>query len=74
MTVVWVTGLPSSGKSTFARRLQYRLVDAVVLDGAEVRDAIGMHGYDERSRDAFYRALANLAALVGRQGFVAIVP
>jgi adenylylsulfate kinase len=73
VTVVWITGLPSSGKSTLAARLRERLARALVLDGDEVRDALGMHGYDAAARDAFYRALAGLAALVARQGLVAIV-
>jgi len=72
--VVWITGLPSSGKSTLAARLRQRLASAVVLDGDEVRAALDMHGYDPAARDAFYRALASLAALIARQGVVAIVP
>jgi adenylylsulfate kinase len=73
MTVVWITGLPSSGKSTLAARLQRRLAGAVVLDGDDVRTAIEMHGYDPAARDSFYRVLARLAALVARQGLIAIV-
>jgi adenylylsulfate kinase len=74
MTVVWITGLPSSGKSTLAARLQRRLANAIVLDGDEVRDVLGMHAYDSRGRYAFYRALSGLSALIARQGVVAIVP
>jgi adenylylsulfate kinase len=73
MTVVWITGLPSSGKSTLAARVQRHLAGAVVLDGDEVREAIEMHGYDRAARDSFYRVLARLAALVARQGVIAIV-
>lgn len=73
MTVVWITGLPASGKSTLAARLQRRIAHAILLDGDEVRAVLGMHGYDAAARDAFYRALAGLAALVARQGCVAIV-
>jgi adenylylsulfate kinase len=73
MTVVWITGLPSSGKSTLAVRLQQHLAGSVVLDGDEVREAIEMHGHDPPARDAFYRVLARLGALVARQGVIAIV-
>ncbi|MFT3917648.1 MAG: adenylyl-sulfate kinase [Anaeromyxobacteraceae bacterium] len=76
--VVWVTGLPSSGKSTFARALHDRLrrlgTPALVLDGDEVRAALSpTPGYDEEARAAFYATLADLAALLAGQGLVAIV-
>jgi adenylylsulfate kinase len=76
--VVWLTGLPASGKSTLARRLRDRLEaagrPAVLLDGDEVRAAlVPAPGYDEGGRDAFYATLARLAALLARQGLVAVV-
>jgi adenylylsulfate kinase len=77
--VVWVTGLPSSGKSTFALRLQERLRDlgrpSCILDGDEVRRAlVPAPGYTPEARDAFYATLARLAALVAAQGLVVVVP
>lgn len=76
--VVWLTGLPSSGKSTLARRVAERLRPqgpAVVLDGDEVRAAlVPAPGYDESGRDAFYETLARLAALLAGQGAVVLVP
>ena len=75
--IVWFTGLPSSGKTTLARRAQARLAaagrPAVVLDSDELRDALGAHAYGPGDRDRFYRALAALAALLARQGVVALV-
>ncbi|HUB08032.1 MAG TPA: adenylyl-sulfate kinase [Myxococcales bacterium] len=76
--VVWVTGRPSSGKSTFARRLDARLREAgrpsVILDGDAVRDALVPHpGFAPASRGRFYETLAALAALIARQGLVVIV-
>jgi adenylylsulfate kinase len=77
-TVIWITGLPASGKSTFARRVQLALGDAgraaIVLDGDEVRAILGADGYEAAARDAFYRALGRLAALVANQGLTAVVP
>ncbi len=72
--VVWLTGLPSSGKSTLARRVHERLPGAILLDGDEVRAAIAPDlGYTLPERDAFYAALARLAALLARQGRVVLV-
>lgn len=75
--IVWFTGLPSSGKTTLARRAQARLAAAgraaVVLDSDELRDALDAHSYAPGDRDRFYRAVAALAALIARQGVVALV-
>jgi adenylylsulfate kinase len=77
--VVWVTGLPASGKSTLAARLAGRLragrVPCAVLDGDEVRAALDLPaGRGEAERDRFYAALGRLAALLAGQGLVTIVP
>jgi adenylylsulfate kinase len=76
--VVWLTGLPASGKSTLAERLAARLrearVPSVVLDGDEVRDVlVPRPGHDDAGRDAFYQTLGGLAALLAHRGLVAIV-
>jgi len=79
-TIVWLTGLPSSGKSTLAERVLEELVacgqaNVLVLDGDAVRAAIRpLHGYDEAGRDAFYETLARLAALLAARGPVVLVP
>jgi adenylylsulfate kinase len=76
--VVWLTGLPRAGKSTLAERVRQRLQAnrrTVILDGDEVRDAlVPRPGYDDAARDGFYRTLANLAALLARQGLTVLVP
>jgi adenylylsulfate kinase len=77
--IVWITGLPSSGKSTLAVRLQRRLAEAggasCTLDGDEVRRAlVPAPGYTPEARDDFYATLARLAALIAAQGLVVIVP
>jgi len=76
--VVWITGLPSSGKSSLGQRLRARLLErgkpCALLDGDEVRDSlVPRPGYSPEERDAFYETLARLAALLSRQGMVVIV-
>jgi len=78
--IVWLTGLPSSGKSTLAQAVAASLRSSgreaiVVLDGDEARRALRPEpGYDVASRDAFYETLARLAALLARQGQLVLVP
>jgi adenylylsulfate kinase len=76
--VAWFTGLPSSGKSTLARRALARLqasgVPAALLDGDEVRRAlVPAPGYAPAEREAFYETLARLAALLASQGLAVLV-
>ena len=76
-TIIWFTGLPASGKSTLAERTRDALAAtgraAVVLDSDVVRDCIGASSYAADARDAFYRALAGLAAMIARQGVIALI-
>lgn len=77
--VVWITGLPSSGKSALAerawRRLSHEQRPSILLDGDAVRAAMRPPpGYDEEARAHFYETLSNLAALLAHQGHVVIVP
>ena len=75
--IAWFTGLPSSGKTTLARRVRVRLAEAgrvsVLLDSDELRDLLGAHSYDPDDRDRFYRSLAALAGLLANQGVVVLV-
>lgn len=76
--VVWITGLPSSGKSTLAARVHRSLSGqgraSCVLDGDEVRGAlVPRPGYGPQERDDFYATLAHLAALLARQDLIVIV-
>lgn len=76
--VVWLTGLPSSGKTTLAERIAARLreerVPAVVLDSDEVRDVVVPSlGHGVADRDVFYQTLGGLASLLARRGLVVLV-
>lgn len=76
--VVWLTGLPASGKSTLARQAARRLrvsgTPVAVLDGDEIRQVLGESNYGTEARAHFYAALSALAALLARQGLCVLVP
>lgn len=78
-TVVWFTGLPSSGKSSLASEVRSRLLTAgttaCLLDGDVVRRILGPTlGYSVEERERFYAVLAELAAELARQGLIVLVP
>jgi len=76
--VVWLTGLPGSGKSTIANALERRLLDRamvpVVLDGDTLRAGLNSDlGFSDADRTENLRRIAEVAALLARQGLMAIV-
>lgn len=76
--VVWITGLPCSGKSTLAQRLQALLAAdvpaCIVLDGDRLRPVIAPDlGFTLDDRRACGWRYARLAAEIAAQGVVVVV-
>jgi bifunctional enzyme CysN/CysC len=76
--VLWMTGLPSSGKSTIAHALEQRLIEqgqpAYVLDGDNLRHGLnGDLGFSDEDRTENVRRTAHVARLMADSGVVAIV-
>ena len=76
--VVWLTGLPASGKSTLARLGQQKLAQsrttALVLDSDELRDVLTPNpAYSEEERDWFYGVIVYWAAWLARNGINVLV-
>jgi len=74
---VWMTGLPSSGKSAIAgvvhRKLLDRGVPTELLDGAQVRESLSKGlGFSREDREANVRRIGYVAKLLSRNGVVAI--
>lgn len=74
---LWITGLPASGKSTITAALQGQLsargVHAIVLESDALRKILaGDRPYSPEGREAFYRQMAALGALLVRQGIPVI--
>lgn len=56
--VIWITGLPGSGKSTIAEGLKDKIEDSIVLRVDEIRKFITpIPTYSEEERETVYRAL-----------------
>ena len=75
--VVWLTGLPCSGKTTLARFLEKALferrVEVEVLDGDEVRQYLSKDlGFKKADRDTNVRRIGYVCRLLSRHGIVAI--
>src|SRR5512147_2229753 len=74
---LWFTGLPSSGKSTLARRVEDVLLErgmrVEVLDGDEVRENLSKGlGFSKEDRDTNIRRIGYVARLLSRNGVIAI--
>ena len=78
MSVVWITGLPGSGKTTFSRYISTKLnltgPRPIFLDGDELRRTLhDLFGYDRRSRIELGKFYVNLASLLSQQGHVVLI-
>lgn len=70
---IWITGIPASGKSSLTRELVKKLlnrgISVVVLESDEMRTILTpVPTYDQKERDAFYRALALIGGVITRSG------
>ena len=77
--VIWLTGLPSSGKTTLAMALDSSLKErglpVEVLDGDELRQSLSADlGFSARDRQEHARRVIYLSKILTRNGIVVIVP
>ncbi len=75
---LWMTGLPSAGKTTIGRALVARLKargwHVELLDGDEIRRGLSADlGFDRASREAHAGRVAFVAKLLARNGAIPIV-
>ncbi|MBB0229466.1 adenylyl-sulfate kinase [Streptomyces calidiresistens] len=76
---VWLTGLPSAGKSTIAQAtaalLRQRGRRSEVLDGDEMRRTLSLElGYSPRDRQRNVERIGRVAEVLSRNGITALVP
>ena len=75
---IWLTGLPSAGKSTVALLLQARLsrrgVKAQILDSQDLRNRLVPEiGHSHQDRDRFYAIVCDLTAVLTARGLNVII-
>jgi adenylyl-sulfate kinase len=75
---LWLTGLPSAGKTSLAKalvpRLTERRLEVELLDGDEVRRGLSADlGFDRNSRESHARRVAYVARVLARHRTVAVV-
>lgn len=76
--IIWLTGLPASGKSTIAenleRKLRNRDIPAFILDGDKVRKGLNSDlGFSPKDRVENIRRIGEVAKLFQMAGIVTIV-
>ena len=75
--VLWLTGLPSSGKSTLAHEVERRLFEmgcnSYVLDGDNIRHGLNKNlGFSPEDRKENIRRIGEVARLLADAGVIAI--
>ena len=64
MFVIWMTGLPCSGKTTMAKKLQELIPNMAILDGDELREWLSTKDFSREGRNEHNKKVAHLAKLL----------
>ena len=62
--VLWMTGLPCSGKTTLARKLAEKVNNLAILDGDELREWLSSKDFSRKGINEHNSKVANLAKLL----------
>ena len=71
--VLWMTGLPCSGKTTIVKDLQKDIPNLAMLDGDELREWFSPKDFSKAGRDEHNKRVAHLAKLLLRHGVPSVV-
>ena len=66
--VLWMTGLPCSGKTTIVKELQKDIPNLALLDGDELRERFSPKDFSKAGRDEHNKKVAHLAKLLLKHG------
>ena len=62
--VLWMTGLPCSGKTTIVRKLKETIPNLAELDGDELREWLSQKDFSKEGRDEHNKKVAHLTKLL----------
>ena len=71
--IIWMTGLPCSGKSTIAIELGKHLPDLEILDGDDINKWLKPDGWSRESRITNTKRAAHVAKLLLKHNISACV-
>ncbi len=71
--VLWMTGLPCSGKTTIVKDLQKDIPNLAMLDGDELREWFSPKDFSKVGRDEHNNKVAHLAKLLLNHGVSSVV-
>ncbi len=71
--VLWMTGLPCSGKTTIVKDLQKEIPNLAMLDGDELREWFSPKDFSKAGRDEHNIKVAHLAKLLLNHGVPSVV-
>ena len=71
--VLWMTGLPCSGKTTIVKDLQKDIPNLAMLDGDELREWFSPKDFSKAGRDEHNKKVAHLAKLLLNHGVPSVV-
>lgn len=66
--ILWMTGLPCSGKTTIVKELQKHITNLAMLDGDELREWFSPKDFSKAGRDEHNKRVAHLAKLLLKHG------
>jgi len=71
--VLWMTGLPCSGKTSIGIKLQEVIPNLALLDGDELREWLSPKDFSKEGRDEHNNKVAHLAKLLLKHGVPVVV-
>ena len=71
--VLWMTGLPCSGKTTLAKKLSDKVNNIAILDGDELREWLSPKDFSREGINEHNRKVANLAKLLSNHNVPVLV-
>jgi adenylylsulfate kinase len=70
--VLWITGLPGSGKTSIAKKInnhyKKKNFDFLEISGDEIRKVLKFDNYDKKSRNQYAKSYARVCKILSEKG------